>query len=348
MDILGHFDVDTCDSESTSEISYSGLAHEGLNENHSYDRMLYNAESIIMENTKEVIDLVKYCFSQFEKSPRSRLLMRFKVNPDINLDDISSYFVDKSIELTDYQNGVEGVSRVTIGFNKADRAINVRDVRHIQTVVKSKIQKAMNGMPNQNFETFALEELQRVQKLGFSFSNANFTADELYSLWHTFFAWTEEQCQKYAGMPPNKNEQIFGIRDKDNTLLSVMLYSHRESTEWATLPEHQQHGLIVPLLIYANSHLVEQNIPEIFAELRFDRSVSPAVKSGMEIQVDPKRQSTLLNHVSIGGAPDNWNQGRSTLNDGTSGTELRSFVIGRVNPDIITPRVREAYVSKQS
>jgi hypothetical protein len=332
------------DSLTRESNTYSGLAVEGLTRSHSYDRMLYTRESQIISQSSEVMELINYCLREFEQGSQSRLLLRLRVDPAVDLTQISQVLTDRQIELASYSEPNNEALRVTIGFNKLERAIPLAAVRQIREIVQHKITQAHQLMPDRNFEAYAVQESQRCAELGLSFANNDFSASELYTLWHESFGWSMEQCEQYASSPQSDNERIFGLRDEEGRLISGMLYSHRESTEWATLPEYQGQGLVVPLLIYANASLIAAQMPEIFAELRFDRSVSAAVKSGMQVHLHPQHQSVLVNQVSIGGDPDSWNLGRDGLGDGTPGEELRSFVIGTVDPRLITSCVRAAFL----
>jgi len=337
-------------SSTSSDLQYSGSTDPGLNAEASYDRMIWDGSQERHSYQSGIEDLLQTCIQRFRASSRSRLVIRTNIDCSLESKRLQAQLQNgESLDMLEYPNSPDGSRHITIGVNNQERAVPEYAIQSMQEAVHSKVAKIENEIVQQGFRQHALAELDRSQRMGMRF-DTQASVDELYALWNPTFGWTREQCDDYANREVT-DEPIFILRNQNNDAISGVLFSGEESTEWATLPEYQGNGYLIPLLIYSNCCLIRDGIQFAFAETRWNRSFSPAIKSGFELQIQPHTQWLLTNHVTVGDdptvdIPDKWNQNSNMFGNETDGKMLRSFAFTYLNPTRFTPEILDAYLSQ--
>ncbi|MDD5470022.1 MAG: hypothetical protein PHO92_04475 [Candidatus Peribacteraceae bacterium] len=335
-------------------LQYSGATAPGMNTQASYDRMIWDGSAELHEDPESTAALLQDCLHAFRDSARSRLLIRTNVRgAGAALPDRAALALHpgETLEAALYPNGREGAYHLTVGLNAPERAVAPDALSRMQQSVRSDVQRVTQLLQaHGSFDRYALAQLERVRAEGMAF-DTHASSRDLVSLWQHPFCWTPEQCAAYAAKQ-DATEQVFLLRDAHGRAISGALFSGGESTEWATLPERQGKGYIVPLLLYANCTLIRQGVRSVFVEARWDRSISPGLKSGFVLSPQPFHQWMLSNHVTVGDQPDidppdAWNGGRGRLSDGTDAAMLRSFAVIRLDPSLFTEDVLDSYLSSR-
>src|SRR5690606_3726161 len=98
-----------------------------------------------------------------------------------------------------------------------------------------------------------------------------------------------------------------------------------------------------------HSQLIRENIHSVFAEARWNRSVSASVKSGLRVPVRENERWLLTNHVCIGNdfvsdPPDPWNADKPMLQGHIPGATLRSFAVAHLDSSLFTDHVLDTYL----
>ena len=332
------------------DTAYSGTAAPGCTPDASYDRVVWNDEQSVHTHPHSLAALVRDGIDAMRQSCRSRLVLRTTACCPLPLDRLEPLLCPgESLEIAHRPCNGGNRRHLTVGINAAIRSVAPHAIGTMQDSVRAHIGRLASQIASPTaFTRHALAELDIVARQGMHFDTHGNTRD-LLALWQAPFGWSEGQCRQYA-LSERPDERIFILRDTQRRAISGVLVSQGESTEWATVPDEQGKGHIVPLLIYANSvMLAEHPSQDVYAELRWNRSVSPALKSGFCIPRQEYRNWLLTNHVTIGDAPhtdapDPWNTGRGKLGDGTAGAMLRSFVVGHMERERFTDEILDAYL----
>ncbi|MFA5916671.1 MAG: hypothetical protein WC850_00370 [Candidatus Gracilibacteria bacterium] len=310
--------------------NYSGSLIEGWNIDGSYNRIQYSSNDIITKLTDLTILVTEGISLLNENSNKSRLDIRVKINEDnINiLKNLKIIFGNLDISIKKY-NG-DNVFHLIIGKNKKNREVAEQEIESIKSFVKSKINSNLEYIDNKDgFENFALLKLEEIINMGYKFEKEKFSIDEVFELWNDSFGWTLSSIESLLNnINNNTNEQLYGLRNQSGELISLVLISDGESTEWATKKIFQGQGLIEPLLIYANANFINKTGRDkcnLYVHARYNRSISPSVKSGMTFSIDDDFQYILTNHVEIDG-------------------EYQSFVEGVLDDSIYTENIIKSYL----
>ncbi|PIR48268.1 hypothetical protein COU80_04835 [Candidatus Peregrinibacteria bacterium CG10_big_fil_rev_8_21_14_0_10_55_24] len=323
---------------------YSGKRRPGFTENGTYDRLLFDNEHERLERDDDVIDLGLQCIERFRESERSRLVARLRASCAIDVHNIRDRLFQEAACETAVRPDIDRNNlHITIGANTADRAVECDSIPLMQKHIRDKMRQR-SALP---FEEDAIALLRAHRAQGMTFDGAP-TAEDIFGLWRHSFGWTEEQCRNYAESR-GVNDRLFVLRSAEGRAISGVLVADGESTEWSTLPEYQRQGHIVPLLIYSNCALLRDRISSVYAELRWDRSITPALQSGFVVDSNSMGPWMLTNHVSIGDdtqqdPPDPWNAHKPMFGDTTKGRFLRSFAVAHLEPESITDRIMDAYL----
>ena len=158
--------------------------------------------------------------------------------------------------------------------------------------------------------------------LRFETNMKNFSVAEIYDHWGKMFDWTQK---KVTALLKNPGEsKIYGLRNTDGKLVACMFMSDGESTEWSVSPDMQGQGIITPLLLFAHADQIRSNgyNTDIYAHLRYNRSISPSIRSGMKFYTHFGTPNILTNHVSVE-------------------NDLTHFVEGNVDTNVFTPEIIE-------
>ncbi len=314
----------TLDSKET-ENKYSGSLQTGWNLDGSYHRIQYVSDKILTNS--EITEIIIAGELALKKSEnKSRLDIRCIVPINFDFNTLQSQFQNIDIAPKRYNGNPE--LHLTIGLNKEARNIPSTEILQLQKNVSLKIQDNLESVSD--FENFSLQELEKIQKQKIEFENKNFSAEELEKLWGYNFGWNRDEIESFLEQTP-PNNYIYGLRDNENNLIASLLISDGEATEWSVIEKEQGKGLIVPLLLHAYAHQIKtkgQNV-EIYAQLRHNRSISPAIKSGMNIMNENGTQFILSNHVQV---EDQWT----------------SFVEASLNTKIFSPKIIQSYLQNNS
>lgn len=336
---------------------YSGAIHQGFEPDGSFDRMLFHDLNRV-RSIKETEDLLRFLRGEFEHCDRSRLVARVICqHTDGNIAKIARVF--RSGEVSGYPDSEGRFTYLTYSENKPIRALPVSVCRALQKEVAVRASDTLMKMGD--YESFSVAELQRVRRAGFTLELSP-QAAELEQVWRPF-NWRLCDCQHLIDCPGL--DRVLALRSPSGVLVAAVLYNdqsheitqgagdfcrHGESTEWATLPEYRHHGLIVPLLISMHCLLLEQGVCNVWADLRvpsigraLPHSVSPALKAGMDLFIEPDLCFLSTNHVTISGDIDIYNSGRGCISDRVNGEQLRCFVKGFLDNRKFTKRLRDTF-----
>ena len=312
----------------------------------SYDRYLSIHSNDTVLSQSMVLDTLHSELQAFRTSPRSRFLLRAITGNPLSNNALTS--VLQQGETSDLiQHQAEGGYQTVIGINNQQRSVAGGIQTSIRQRTQQQLQQWNSNVHNQReFEQQASDGYHNVREQGYHFDTTA-TAEELHALWSATFGWTREQCE--ALLNGESEEQLFTLKDEQGATVSACLVSEGESTEWATLPEHQRRGLIAPLITYANCSLIAANRANVFAELRWDRSLSPGLKAGFQPATTTADIPLLTNHVTVGNpnqqdVPDDWNQQRTPLSDGTHGAYLRTFIPATVARELFSDELLDTYL----
>jgi len=320
-------------------MEYSGIVGDGWTEAGTYDRLQFAGE---LTSLPEMTDFIEHALIRFNDSGRSRMDLRLRFNGERHiLESLQTLFPHLEISaFFEPDSTFNTTNEILVCLNKKERDIGNPAVQFIQGATRDRLTRLYNN----DVEMYGMTALKEVVNSGYTFGVNNFTADELYAMWSDSFGWTREQCELYE-KGSREDEKIYGMRDPDGNVSALVLISHGESTEWAVSPDKQGHGLISPLLMMSHADWVNNNperILQVFA--RFNRSVSPATRTGFEHFVSNGRYA-LENHVTVSTdeTPDLWNVEKNSFGD-IDGTKLRSFVLGQLDHKLITQKLRDSYL----
>lgn len=286
--------------------TYSGSIHEGWNLEASYDRIIFNNHSEILEE-RNIQQLINEAQEYLNFTERSRATLRCLV-PCSSVDDLRRQF--PAVEIAEIHHPL-GFSYLTIGMNRSRRRLPF----YILDSIHSRVMACKNNVP---------ERLQLPQ--GSTLAHFyEIDANELVNLWGVF-GWTLENCQSI--LADRGENMIFGLRNRMQELIAAVFLNnqtHRiqhagseisirlfESTEWSTREDYRHHRLMGAFLheVYQQKE-VRRNIDMVWADIRTpdplgDRphSISPALQSGMVIEPNA---SILEHHVSVYGEANSYN-----------------------------------------
>lgn len=335
--------------ENDQQRVYSGATKPGLTLNGSYDRVIWNGENDAFTSVDEIGDLASSCIKEFNEVPNTRLMIRTQVNGNVDMHALDTQLRKAGIqEHAVYFDQNECAHKIFAAVNASGRKINGDDVGVVQNHVSNRVDAHADVLQSPDaFRAHAEHQHAIVEKEGLRFCNRA-TADEMFELWGHPFGWSKKQCMQQASHLSD-DERVYVLRDESGRVISGVYVADGETTEWATLPEYQRKGLIVPLLIYSHCSLIHENIRSVFAEARWNRSVSASMKSGLRIPEQQSNQWVLTNHVSIGDnssidPPDPWNAERAALNDNTEASMLRSFAVAHLDTELFTDDVLAMYL----
>lgn len=320
-------------------MEYSGIVQEGWNENGSYDRLQYSGE---FSSLNEVEDFINdELDSAFEKSNRSRADLRLKVTLNQNeVETLQASFPNLEIAAFFNPDDFQTTTEIIVCKNNAEREIGEDALDEIKKATRNRIEKVSKI----DVESNSINALNQILEKGYTIETEDFSAEELFELWSKTFGWEIEQCEHYAD-GELQNEKVYGLRDENGKMCAGVLISNGETTEWAVVPEKQGHGLITPLLIASHVDWTRENIDKVLQVFaRYDRSVSPGLRTGLAPYVSGDKY-VLTNHVTVSEdePSDEWNEDKPDFN-GTKGNKLRSFIIGQLDPKIITPKIQDNYL----
>jgi len=292
------------DKKRTEEITetnrYSWNLTTWWNLNWSYDRIQYYNEEVII-NFSEITSLItQWIVHLKENETKTRLDIRIKTSKELitNLEKLKKIFwnIDISIKKFYQDNNFD----IIIWKNSKEREVSEKEIETIKSYIKSKIYITLDYINKQEgFEKYALKKLSNIIKEWYKFENTNFKTEEILELWNDSFWWNKESVQSLLD---NHKDNIYWLRNKKWELISSILISNWETTEWATKKNYQWKWLIEPLLIYANSSYIKkvwQNKSKIYVQARYNRSIWPSIKSWMNFILCNNLQYILTNHVEI-------------------------------------------------
>lgn len=322
--------------------TYSGITQPGWNYEGTYDRIQFSGQ----RNCDQIPNLIQEGLEIQEASQRTRLDLRIKTAiTRKQIAKLLTDFPDLEFSALFDQSKEDQTAEITVCRNMGVRKTNPNITSRLIDQVQRDIHKY-----RLNFQETTEQAIAQINDQRLTLVSEGFQADEIFRLWNTTFGWTLAQCQD-AVTHSSQDAEIYGLRAKDGTLIAITLVSTSgnlsESTEWAVCPKYQGQGLITPLLIYSNAMTIA-NRPqnEVWAHLRIGRSVTPAVRTGMQICLPENRTGVLVNHVTVGNEeqPEEYNQDITPIN-GINERALRSFVTGQVDKRLYTPAIINAFTN---
>ncbi|NDK07910.1 hypothetical protein EOM39_01535 [Candidatus Gracilibacteria bacterium] len=309
--------------------SYSGKLKEGWNLNGTYDRIQYFDNNLIY-SYQQIVELVNEGIKQQTSlnNNSSRIDIRVNIYDTPNnlkqLENLTGLFGNIDTSIKKFNGG--DIAQLIIGKNGKEREVLQKDIKQLQEFVKGKIQINLDLLKKQDgFENYALKQLNYIKNLGYTFEKNNFTIDEVYNLWNSGFGWNKTEIQNLLS---SNIDNLYGLRNTKGELIALVLITDGESTEWATKKEFQRQGLIEPLLIFSNSNIIDiegSDKCKIYVQARYNRSISPSVKTGMRFITPDNLQFMLTNHVTI----DN---------------EYQSFAEGVLDNKLYTRKIIDSYL----
>lgn len=284
--------------------NYSWSLIEWWNIDWSYNRIQYSSNDIITKLSDLTILVTEWISLLNENTNKNRLDIRVKIDENnINiLNDLKISF--PNLDISRKKHNWHNFFHIIIWKNKNNREIAEQEIESIKSFVKSKINANLEYIDNKGwFENFALLKLEEIIDMWYKFEKENFSIDEVFELWSDSFWWTLSSIESLLNnINSNNNEQLYWLRNQSWELISIVLITDWESTEWATKKKFQWHWLIEPLLIYANANFINKAWKDkcnLYVHARYNRSISPSVKSWMTFFIDDDFQYILTNHVEI-------------------------------------------------
>lgn len=287
----------------TTNVWYSWMLQEWWNDYWSYNRIQYFS-SEIFTNYLSVYCILQKGIDKLSKiSTQTRLDIRISINENnlIFLEYLKKDFWNIDISIKKFNN--TSIVQVILWKNKWLREVSFWNIQKIKRSVSTKINNTLNYINKVWwFENFAISQLDMIKQDWMYFEKDNFDISEILLLWSESFWWNEVSIKKLI---KNNcwNSRLYWLRNKVWELISLVLITDWETTEWVTKKDYQWRWYINPLLIYANSNCITDiwNNLELYVHARCDRSLSPSIKSWMEFQIDDNRQYLLTSHVEIDG-----------------------------------------------
>lgn len=283
--------------------SYSWKLKEWWNLNWTYDRIQYFDNNLIY-SYQQIVELVNEWIKQQTSlnNNSSRIDIRVNIYDTPNnlkqLENLTWLFwnIDTSIKKFNWWD----IAQLIIWKNWKEREVLQKDIKQLQEFVKWKIQINLDLLKKQDwFENYTLKQLNYIKNLWYTFEKNNFTIDEVYNLWNSGFWWNKTEIQNLLS---SNIDNLYWLRNTKWELIALVLITDWESTEWATKKEFQRQWLIEPLLIFSNSNIIDiewSDKCKIYVQARYNRSISPSVKTWMRFITPDNLQFMLTNHVTI-------------------------------------------------
>lgn len=283
---------------------YSWTILEWWNHNWSYWRIQYSSRQLV-DNIWELSDLFELWLYYLNSSNnKSRLDMRFIISKwifsELKILEQDFWSMDISIKQFDKKSDV---LHLILWKNTQERELDIKEINKIKEYINKKINDTLNYIDSMEwFENFCMYHLDVVKNKKYRFEKNNFDVSEIYNLWWNNFWWEEHDILILLERLDDKNNCIYWLRDENGRLISIVLIIDWETTEWATLAELQWHKIIESLLIFANSDQIEKKSREkleLYVHARYDRSISPAIKSWMVFNLNSPYRNLLTNLVEV-------------------------------------------------
>jgi hypothetical protein len=337
---------------------YSGASHPWLNPHASYHRMTYENRTHI-HSYESSLQLIRELKREFSGSERSRLVVRFLTG--INRDELIRYQSDihnLGWYLSYYTDQTPGThipfSYMTYSENKKMRNINASTTANLVSLNRWYITKQLERIGTGG--DFRLEQLAQFQSRWFRVVD-DIDTPELTDLWQPFW-WSADACDQILGS--QDGSFLLWVRDRYSQLIASILYSHQphiledgthinhgELTEATTLPVYRGHGIMWVLATALHVRALERDIRNIYGEYRALSSEGPhsiqSLRFALESGVTFAPGDILTNHVDIDDIVDTHNTDRHIPGYGSGAEQLKSFMLGSLDPSNITPSIRQAY-----
>ncbi len=343
---------------------YTWASRPWLNSEASYHRMVFEDRTNIhsLENIQLLFHELLW---RFEKSTQSRLVIRTLLSSENQaLHKLDAFVEEHDWQLWYYHNYQEVEKPfiyTTISVNRQDRWLWKVDLKAITDKNRSYVDRILQEI--ESFEEYNLKKIEHFISRGFNIT-MDINPKELTLLWWDTFGWSEKACKDL--LLSNDGSFPIGVRDATKRLVAVVLYSHQphmintgeliqhwETTEASTLLEYQGNGIMPILVTWLHVKVLSRWIKNVYGELRavdiqWDKpnSVNHWLKSWKIIHFPIQSSPLLINHVSIGWIPESYNINREIQWYLASPTEeLRSFLVGSMDPTKLTQKLRDIYTS---
>ena len=315
-------------------MTYSGASSTGFNIG-SYDRQRFTGTKIV-KSASELIAIVDKGVGLMRLNQKSRLDIRMLVPIHLinEIKDKLSTF--KGIEIAILQLG-NGLCEAQICFNDESRRLDSTIVNSIKTRVLEASKVSESNAVDGN------SVLAEILSNGYSVARSGFSASEIHTLWQPF-GYSEDECLEFAQVSNenSSNQQIWGLRDANSELLSLLLITKDtyafETTEWATREDARGQGLMNSLLQVAHWSFFERS-PNLalYAHCVHDGSMKTGLRNGGWVD---ENNDLLTNHVTISSfSPDSHNSDLSIFEDSEY---LRTFALVQfAQPDLDENLVRQ-------
>jgi len=271
---------------------YSCTIQEGWNMI-PYSILMYYSGDII--DTESFIDIVNDWLSLINNTENTRLDIRLAISDDFDISLINEIYSGYDLVVREIWNS----RTIIFWYNLWERKLSEDKLLETKDFVKIKIDKALNFIENEGwFEVYAINTLNNTESRWLQFENLNFQIEEVYNLWWINFGWTREEVQVFI---ENSSERMFWLRNSNWILISLlMIWNDYETTEWSVEQNYQWQWIIEPLLILVNwIYILNWLWENIFAHLRYNRSIWPWIKFWLRVQNNYSTQNILTNYVNI-------------------------------------------------
>lgn len=341
------------------EDGYTWASKPWLNSQASYHRMTYEDRSKI-QTSQSSLCLIQDIRSEFGKSSRSRLVIRFLIETDGN--ELNEYITELRKlggNLSYYQDQTPTHSQKSLYYatyseNKKERSLSQDTTSYLTKLNRTYIEKILKKIEaNQDFR---IKQFEEFQKKWFTIT-ADIDSMELAKLWMPFW-WSEHACQDVLSW--RNGDFVLGVRSKKWELVAGILYSHQphtlkdgqviqhgELTEATTIEHYRWNGIMWVLATALHVKAMMQNVFNIYGEYRAlwndDTQAIQSLKFAIESGVHFTPWDMLINHVDVDDISDPHNQHLSIPWYWPQANQLKSFMLGSLNTQIITPEIQEMY-----
>lgn len=322
---------------------YSGQSLPGLNNNASYDRMVFTDRDRTYD-VAQLSELLVSLYESFQNSQRSRMVARVLAETSVAGADFNHlHSLVSGLEIDAYPDVGQRFQYLTLSVNDAQRSIDGQ----IYSQIMEQTRRRVESLQQVSFCESAHQILDAAEQNRMT-PTLEIEDSELIELWGPF-EWSREAIASV--LQSGSEDVVMGLRDQNDELVAAALYNdqshgevrHGESTEWAAL----RPGTIQTLLLIFHAYLLDQGIENIWADLRtpdperqMPNSIRPAMRSGMSI-FQAYERFVSSNHVVIAGEPQSYLEQSTAQFADVPARSLRSFVKGWVNPHHFSSDISE-------
>jgi len=274
---------------------YSWELQEWWNINWSYSRVQYFSWELT--NLDWFLRLVEEWDRYISETDNTRLDIRVALSDDFDISYIRKNFPDSDISV----KRIWETKYLMFWLNIGERKLSEEKIQKVKNYVNCKVDKLLEYINKEWwFEQYAENILEIAKWRWLRFEKNNFEIQEIYDLWWENFWWTKDQISNFIETNAWR-DVMFWLRDDSWLLIAlIMIWDDYETTEWAVLEDFQNIWIIEPLLLVVNGLFIDKwEGEDIYAHMRWNRSIWPWIKSWLRINKQDETDNILTNLVEV-------------------------------------------------